>query len=136
MDVSCAGGLIYEPAGRLLLIRRGQPPAEGAWSVPGGRCEAGETAAQACVREVSEETGLNVVVERLAGRVRRPGLGDDVYVIDDFVCRAVGGNLRAATDATDVRWVDAAQYRRLDTAGALAPQLTEALAAWDALPRV
>ena len=74
-------------------------------------------------------------VLRLAGRVYRDGPGGVVYAIDDFVCTPTGGTLQAATDADDARWVDAAAYRALDEAGALAPLLTEALTAWDALPR-
>lgn len=126
---------MFDSDGRLLLIRRGTPPAQGSWSVPGGRVEPGETIAAACVREVAEETGLDVRVLRLAGRVYRDGPGGVVYAIDDFVCEPTGGTLHAATDADDARWVDAATYRMLDDQGALAPQLTEALASWDALPR-
>ncbi len=133
--VPCAGGLVFDEHGRLLLIRRGTPPAQGSWSVPGGRVEAGESTEQACVREVAEETGLDVRVLRLAGRVHRDGPGGVVYAIDDFVCRLIGGTLQAATDADDARWVDAAGYRDLDARGALAPRLTEALSGWDALPR-
>ena len=133
--VPCAGGLVFDDGGRLLLIQRGTPPAQGSWSVPGGRVEPGETVAQACVREVAEETGLDVRVLRLAGRVYRDGPGGVVYAIDDFVCAPTGGTLHAATDADDVRWVDAAAYRALDEAGALAPHLTEALTEWDTLPR-
>lgn len=133
--VPCAGGLVFDDAGRLLLIQRGTPPSRGAWSVPGGRLEPGESAAEACAREVAEETGLDVEVLHLAGRVHRDGPGGVVYAIDDFVCRPVGGTLHAATDAADARWVDAAGYAALDTAGRLAPRLTEALEAWGALPR-
>lgn len=133
--VPCAGGLVFDAYGRLLLIRRGTPPSQGSWSVPGGRVEGGETVEQACVREVAEETGIEVLVVRRAGRVFRDGPGGVVYAIDDFVCTPVGGTLHAATDADDARWVDAAQYRALDECGALAPQLTEALSGWDALPR-
>ncbi|MHA3705134.1 NUDIX hydrolase [Jatrophihabitans sp. YIM 134969] len=133
--VPCAGGLVFDARGRLLLIRRGTPPAQGSWSVPGGRVEAGETVAEACVREVAEETGLTVRVLHLAGRVYRDGPGGVLYAIDDFVCEPLGGTLHAATDAADARWVDAAQYRELDEAGALAPLLTAALTEWGALPR-
>jgi 8-oxo-dGTP diphosphatase len=133
--VPCAGGLVFDDTGRLLLIRRGTPPAEGSWSVPGGRLEPGETPEQACAREVAEETGLSVRVLRHAGRVYRDGPEGVVYAIDDFVCEPTGGTLHAATDAADARWVDAAAYDALDRSGSLAPLLTEALSGWDALPR-
>lgn len=133
--VPCAGGLVYDDVGRLLLIRRATPPARGQWSVPGGRCEPGESAERACEREVAEETGLIVRVQRLAGRVQRPGPMEQVFAIDDFVCQLVGGQLDAATDAEEARWVTGAQYQELDAAGLLVPRLTEALTSWRALPR-
>lgn len=133
--VPCAGGLVFDDDGRLLLIRRGTPPARGSWSVPGGRLEPGETAEQACVREVAEETGLDVVVVRAAGRVLRDGPGGVVYAIDDFVCALLGGTLHAATDADDAQWVDAAEYAALEERGELAPLLSDALAGWGTLPR-
>jgi 8-oxo-dGTP diphosphatase len=133
--VPCAGGLVFDAQGRLLLIRRGTPPAQGRWSVPGGRVEPGETAEQACAREVLEETGLDVEVGHLAGSVHRDGPGGVVFAIDDFVCTVRGGTLQAATDAADARWVDGEQYREMERTGELVPQLTEALAGWDALPR-
>ena len=65
--VPCAGGIVHDAAGRLLVILRGHAPSAGTWSVPGGRCLPGEAAPDACVREVREETGLAVVVQRWAG---------------------------------------------------------------------
>src|SRR5690349_16445083 len=56
----CAGGIVHDAAGRVLLIRRGQEPSAGKWSIPGGRCLPGESAATACIREVAEETGVLV----------------------------------------------------------------------------
>jgi ADP-ribose pyrophosphatase YjhB (NUDIX family) len=127
----CAGGIVHDADGRLLLIRRGQEPSAGSWSVPGGRCLPGESAADACVREVAEETGLLVAVVRVAGRVEREAPGGDVYVIDDFVCRVVGGTLRAGDDATDARWLTSADLAHLD----LVPGLVDALEEWSVLPR-
>jgi 8-oxo-dGTP diphosphatase len=126
----CAAGIVHDQAGRLLLIRRGQPPAAGSWSVPGGRCRPGESPADACVREVAEETALEVAVVRLAGRVERAAPGGGVYVIDDFVCRVVGGDLRAGDDAADARWVSRDELAALE----LAPGLYAALDEWGLLP--
>jgi 8-oxo-dGTP diphosphatase len=126
----CAGGIVYDHARRLLLIRRATPPSAGFWSIPGGRCEPDELPAQTCVREVAEETGLRVRVIRHAGRVERDGPGDLVYLIDDFVCSVVGGELRAADDAADARWVSAGELESLP----LAPGLLEALTEWSLLP--
>jgi 8-oxo-dGTP diphosphatase len=127
----CAGGIVFDDAGRLLLIRRGRPPAAGAWSVPGGRCRAGESAADTCVRELAEETGLKVAVVRHAGTVERAAPGGGTFVIDDFVCRAVSGELVAGDDAADVRWATHAQLQQLP----LVPELYETLRDWDLLPR-
>jgi ADP-ribose pyrophosphatase YjhB (NUDIX family) len=106
--------------GRLLLVRRGHEPGRGLWSLPGGRCEPGETAAAAAVREVREETGLEVASGLLIGRVERPGTGGSVYLIEDFACTVTGGSLRAGDDADDARYVAVADLDTLPlTAGLL-----------------
>jgi ADP-ribose pyrophosphatase YjhB (NUDIX family) len=127
----CAGGVVFDGAGRLLLIRRTNPPAAGTWSLPGGRCRAGESAADACVREVAEETGLAVRPLRSAGCVQRHGTAGTRYDIEDFVCEVLGGRLRAGDDAAGARWVSAAELSKLT----LAPLLYEWLAEHDLLPR-
>jgi ADP-ribose pyrophosphatase YjhB (NUDIX family) len=126
----CAGGIVRDPAGRLLLVRRGRPPSAGSWSVPGGRCLPGESPAAACVREVAEETGLLVRVRHLAGTVERAAPDGGVYVIDDFVCDLVGGQLQAGDDAAEAGWFAPDALSRLD----LVPGLVEALTAWGVLP--
>jgi ADP-ribose pyrophosphatase YjhB (NUDIX family) len=129
-EVACAGGIVFDGLGRLLLIRRGHEPAMGYWSLPGGRRLAGEDAETACVREVAEETGLTVRVLRRAGRVHRAGDAGFFYDIEDFVCEAVGGTLRAGDDADRVRWVSRAELPELRVAGGV----LDALAGWDLLP--
>jgi ADP-ribose pyrophosphatase YjhB (NUDIX family) len=99
--IPCAGAVVRDAAGRLLLVQRGRPPSEGLWSLPGGRVEPGETAAQAAAREVAEETGLQVEVGALLASVE---IGP--YVVDDFAAVVVGGSLRAGDDARDVRWCE------------------------------
>jgi 8-oxo-dGTP diphosphatase len=126
----CAGGVVLDEQGRLLLIRRGHAPSAGLWSVPGGRCLPGEAAEHACVREVAEETGLQVRVLGLAGRVERAGPGGVVYEIDDFACAVASGQLVAGGDAQDARWVSRAGLGEL----ALVPGLYDCLAGWGLLP--
>ncbi len=97
--VVCAGAVIRDRAGRLLLVRRGREPGAGRWSLPGGRVEPGETPAAAAAREVAEETGLAVEIGELLATVP---IGS--YVVHDFAATVVGGALRAGDDATEVRW--------------------------------
>lgn len=130
-EVPCAGALVHDDTGRLLVIRRGQEPGRGLWSLPGGRCEAGEDAAAAVVREVREETGLVVRAGAVVGRVLRPGPGGVTYVIDDVACVVVGGTLAAGDDADDARWVTAAELAALPVTDGL----LDALTGWDVLPR-
>lgn len=130
MLIAAAGGIVFDERRRLLLVLRSRPPSALTWSVPGGKCEPGESPAHACVREVGEETGLAVEVIRWAGRVRRPAPGGGEFVIDDFLCRVVGGSLQAGDDAADARWFDLAGMNGLT----LAPGLADALAGWRLLP--
>jgi ADP-ribose pyrophosphatase YjhB (NUDIX family) len=130
MPIPAAGGIVFDERHRLLLVLRSTPPAASTWSVPGGRCEPREAADAACVREVGEETGLTVEIVRWAGRVHRPAPGGGQYVIDDFLCRVVGGDLRAGDDAADAGWFDLAGMTSLP----LAPGLLDALAGWHLLP--
>jgi 8-oxo-dGTP diphosphatase len=129
--VPCVGAVVYDRSGRLLLIRRGQPPGQGLWSLPGGRVEPGETDHQAVVREVAEETGLRVRPGRLLGTVLRAAPSGATYLIADYACELIGSDRASSgTDADDARWVDAADYAELP----LVAGLTEALADWGALP--
>ena len=126
VDIACVGALVRDPDGRLLLVQRTHEPARGTWSLPGGRVEPSETPADACAREVLEETGLVVGVGRHVGRVERPGPGGTTYVIDDYECAVVGGRLVAGSDASDARWVSEEHMRELS----LSPLLWETLAEW------
>jgi ADP-ribose pyrophosphatase YjhB (NUDIX family) len=121
---------VFDHRRRLLLIRRGRPPALGSWSLPGGRCLPGETTAAACVRELAEETGLSARVLSFAGSVVREAPGGGSYLIEDYVCEVTGGTLCAADDALDARWVSLADLDALQ----LAPGLRDALLSWGQLP--
>jgi ADP-ribose pyrophosphatase YjhB (NUDIX family) len=129
--VACVGAVVHDPDGRLLLIRRGNPPHAGRWSLPGGRVEAGESPEQAIEREVREETGLEVRAGDPVGRVRIQGDGV-VYDVLDLACTLVrpGAESVAGDDAAAVMFVDAATLDRLPCT----PLLVETLRGWGVLP--
>jgi len=106
--VVCAGAVVRDAGGRLLLVQRGHPPGAGRWSLPGGRVENGESPAAAAAREVAEETGLTVEVGELLATVT---IGD--YLVHDFAATVTGGELRAGDDASDVRWCSLADAELL-----------------------
>ena len=112
-----AVGAVVFKGGDVLLVQRGQPPAEGTWAIPGGSVRIGETLPQAAEREILEETGVIIratepvytfdVIERDAeGRVRFH------YVIVDLSAEYVAGTPRPASDAVDARWVSVDELRR------------------------
>lgn len=111
-------GAVVVDAGRVLLVQRGREPLKGKWSLPGGMLELGESLHEGVVREVEEETGLQVepleLLELLDRIVReQTPEGERVrfhYVIADYLCRVTGGTLKAASDAAAVRWVERAEW--------------------------
>jgi ADP-ribose pyrophosphatase YjhB (NUDIX family) len=114
------GAVIIEES-RVLLIRRGQPPLLGEWSLPGGVLECGETLREAVAREAREETGLLVETSEMLGVYERVIRDDEKrvryhYVLIDFLCCAVGGDLKAGSDAADVRWFTSDELPALNLA--------------------
>lgn len=101
-------GAVVVDDDRLLLVRRAQSPAAGAWAVPGGRVEAGETLAEAVTRELREETGLDGVCGPLIGWVELvPETADDrhVVILDFEVTLMASDEPTAGGDATAARWI-------------------------------
>ena len=127
--IPCVGAVATDDRGRLLMIKRGHEPGLGLWSIPGGRVEPGETDAGALAREMREETGLEVEVGPLLGRVRRRGPAGAVLDIRDYAVRVTGGTLRAGDDAAEARWVEPGEMGALQ----ITEGLVEALAGWGVL---
>ncbi len=103
------GGVVIAN-GRALLVKRGSPPLEGQWSIPGGLLEIGETLMEGVRRELREETGIEVrpldlieVFERI--ELDGSGKARYHYVVLDYLCEATGGDARAGSDVTQVAWV-------------------------------
>ena len=103
-------GIVLLRQDTVLLIKRGRPPAAGAWSLPGGAQELGETAEDAARRELLEETSLSVGEFTLIAHVdsiHRDASGRVQYhfTILDFAAEYAGGEAKAGGDVTDVAWV-------------------------------
>lgn len=113
-----AGAVVQDADARLLVVRRGRAPAAGRWSLPGGRVERGERAADTVVREVAEETGLTVEVTSFVG-FSEAIHHDHHVVILDFLAAVVGGRLRPGDDADEVAWVTRAELEDRPTTDGL-----------------
>ena len=110
--------------GRALLIKRGYPPLQGEWSIPGGTLELGETLLEGVRRELAEETAIEVRIVDLVEvfeRVFRDEAGKVRYhfVILDYLCEAISGSAAAGSDVSDVAWAleaELGQYSLTPTA--------------------
>jgi 8-oxo-dGTP diphosphatase len=135
------GGVVIDDM-RALLIRRGEPPLKGQWSIPGGMLELGETLEQGVVRELAEETGLDVkvieiieVFERIfpappnadgsPGDASRPQYH---FVILDYLCELQGGTLCAGSDALEFAWAREEELAKFDLTVAAARVFRKAFA--------
>ena len=133
--IVAVGAVILE-AGRVVLVKRGHEPLKGQWSLPGGAVETGETLQAALVREVREETCLDVevgpVVEVLDSiRLDADGLAEYHYIIIDYACRVRGGTSslpECGSDAAAVEWVDAAHLERYQVTSTAIAVIRKALA--------
>jgi ADP-ribose pyrophosphatase YjhB (NUDIX family) len=112
-------GAVIVDQKRVVLVKRGGPPLQGEWSLPGGVVELGETLRSATEREALEETGLIVkagdVIEVLDRIIPgKEGAPEYHYVLIDFLCTVQGGELRAGGDAAEARWAgqgELAEYK-------------------------
>jgi 8-oxo-dGTP diphosphatase len=103
-------GAIIVQEGKILLAKRGSEPGKGKWSVPGGLVELGEKLGKAVVREVKEETSLDVEVIRLIDAIDNiiPDSNGKLrfhFVILDYLTKLKGGTLQSSSDVLDTHWV-------------------------------
>ena len=103
-------GAIIIHQSKILIVKRANEPAKGLWSIPGGVVELGEHLYKAIKREVKEETGLEIDIERLLDAVDNIVFDEDNriqyhYVLLDYLCRLRGGALKAADDVQEIQWV-------------------------------
>jgi ADP-ribose pyrophosphatase YjhB (NUDIX family) len=129
-------GAVLIKEGRVLLVKRGKEPGYGSWSIPGGAVHLGEELAQAIEREVLEETGLVVEASPLI-KVYVPVIRDEKgrvkyhYVLVDFMCRYVSGELRPASDVLDAAMVSPGELDKYRLPAATAALIEECLKAAD-----
>jgi 8-oxo-dGTP diphosphatase len=131
--VAAVGAVAFDADGRVLLVRRGHPPDQSAWSVPGGRIEPGETVTQAVAREMAEETGLVVDVVGLVAAIDWIERGPDGevrrhFVILDHLVELRGGELAAGDDADEAAWFALGELAGLTTTAGLLDVLERARA--------
>ncbi len=134
-----AVGAVVWDGRRVLLERRGQPPGQGRWALPGGLIELGETAAAAVRREVREECGIEIEVGPLLGLFEPIHRDEDGrvrshYTILDFLAHYRGGELQPGDDAAEVRWVEPAELSAYELSPATATMIARALTLIQALP--
>lgn len=113
----CGVGAIIKQGEQVLLIRRGKAPRLGEWSIPGGAVELGETLHEAIRREVREECGIEIEIERVADAIdiiQRDSEGriQYHYAIVDFVATFLSGEPRPSSDVTEAVWVAAGELAK------------------------
>jgi ADP-ribose pyrophosphatase YjhB (NUDIX family) len=117
------GGIVFDSRGHVLLVKRGNEPRKGHWSIPGGLLELGESLVEGVKREIAEETGLIVqpqAIVEVVERIYREEKKEDGqqhervryhYILVDYWCTVLAGEARPASDAADLRWANPAEWR-------------------------
>ena len=129
--VPAVGAVVFDEAGRVLLVKRGRPPGVGRWSLPGGRIERGEPPADAVVREVREETGIEARVVCALGVVALEAEGHTFAIHAHLLVPLTPSPAaRPADDAADARWFAPGDLEPLALTSAVLAVLQRAREAW------
>jgi 8-oxo-dGTP diphosphatase len=107
--------IILVENGKILLVKRGREPFKGDWAVPGGRIEDNETAEECAIREMKEETGVDVEIIRLTGIYSDPKRDPRGIIVAAFLVRRVGGEVKAGDDADEAKWFELHSLPKLCT---------------------
>ena len=112
-------GAVIVKNDQILVVRRANPPLQGQWSIPGGLVDTGETTREAVIREIREETTLNIEPVELVEVFERILRDSDSrvqyhFVVIDYLCRLVSGEPHAGTDVSEIRW---ARFEELNGLG-------------------
>jgi ADP-ribose pyrophosphatase YjhB (NUDIX family) len=112
-------GAVIVQDGKILLIKRAFDPGAGKWSIPGGLVEIGEKLSEACEREAEEETGISIEVLELINAfdmIDRDENGKIKYhyVLVDFLAKPVGGEEKANSEVTEIKWVTHREAKAMD----------------------
>ncbi len=134
------GVAVFDAAGQVLMVRRGRPPGVGRWGLPGGLVELGEQLVDAAVREVREETGVEIALGALLDAFEPIYRDADErieyhYVVLDYWASYRSGEARAEDDAADVAWIALTEFDRYDVGHATRKFIEQAHQAWAAAPR-
>jgi 8-oxo-dGTP diphosphatase len=134
-------GAVIVMDGKVVLIRRRFEPLKGQWSLPGGAVEVGETLEASVAREIREETGLDVDVGPVIEVFDRITMDDDKrveyhYVLVDYLCWPIGGQLCAGSDCDDAVLVDPADLERFQLTTKATAVIERALQLEPTAPRV
>ena len=116
LEVRLGASIAVFKGDTVLLVQRGRAPFRGLWSLPGGSIEPGESAREAALRELKEETGITAEIEGVVENVELTATDDGrpvTWRLAMFYGRYAGGSLQPGSDASDANWVAIADLEKL-----------------------